>query len=108
MGVGCEVNYGNLAEGSGSGKAIVHETLMARGFNRRRLPAIDRRVLHSNPPPTWRGLHLANTERKFYLSSCDLPIEFLNKLASVMYEKITHSPQTQTYSFSLCLQTLNS
>ena len=25
-----------------------------------------------------------------------------------MYEKITHSPQTQTYSFSLCLQTLNS
>ena len=27
MGVGCEVNYGNLAEGSGSGKAILHETL---------------------------------------------------------------------------------
>ena len=28
VGVGCEVNYGNLAEGSGSGKAILYETLM--------------------------------------------------------------------------------
>ena len=28
VGVGCEVNYQNLAEGSGSGKAILHETLM--------------------------------------------------------------------------------
>ena len=27
MGVGYGVNYGNLAEGSGSGKEILHETL---------------------------------------------------------------------------------
>ena len=27
LGVGYEVNYGNLAEGSGSGKAILHDTL---------------------------------------------------------------------------------
>ena len=27
VGVWCEVNYGNLAEGSGSGKVILHETL---------------------------------------------------------------------------------
>ena len=28
VGVWCEVNYGNLAEGPGSGKVILYETLM--------------------------------------------------------------------------------
>ena len=43
---------------------MCRSVLLVRGFNRRRLPVIDRGVLHSNPPPSWRDLYPANTERK--------------------------------------------
>ena len=43
---------------------MCRSVLLVRGFNRRRPPAIDLGVLHSNPPPSWRDLYPANTERK--------------------------------------------